>query len=425
MEENSKKIIYVLGFTFLLSSLIIFLSIYNNNNSKKNDTSLNIEKEQKEDSERRQRDELERKQDEEIKKEQEIKIKQEKEMKEKEELKKKKELEIQKEAYRNEKEKKRKENEEKFLKIKNELGENLLKLGFIQKDNCYSIFWDKDICYSNNIYEIVNHEYNSISFTKNVNEKDLINYDCKNDVTFIANILDNNELSINSYYICKVINLIGNRYSSSFSIKIGGLYLDISDYSNKLKYNISNSLYNDTFYPNDIRSIINSEGKENSYVIKKEMFDLAMLDNKKYFDFYDYINTYFNKNSNNICNVNYHSSNGYIMDSSFCHAGTSNTYYQFNYHKFDEQNYNSIIIDIKGEYFKKMYFDIINNDLNYFSNKLNLTLELNDYNKQLLTKFVNNDELDISLSISDNIIINIKYYPNYYFRDYKIEYIIK
>lgn len=417
MEEKSKKnIIGVLIFTFLLSSLIIIISF-----NKINPT-IKLEEEQNDEYKRKQRDELEKKQDEEIKKEKERKIEQEKQ---KEDPKNENGLAVQKNEYYNEKKKENKEQEEKFLKIKNELSENLLKLGFIKNDNCHNIIWDKDICYSNNIYEIVNHEYNNISFTKNINNDDLINYDCKCDISFIANLFDNNELSNNSNYICKVINMIGKKYSSSFNIKIGGLYLHISDYSDKLKYDISYLSYDDIFYPSDINSIINNQDKEDSYIIKKEMFDLSMLENKKYFNYYDYIDRYFNKNSNNICNINYQSNNGYTMESSFCHGGTSNTYYIFNYNKFNENNYNAITIDIKGNYFKEMYYEIINNDLNYFSKKLNIVLELNDYNKQLLTKFVNNDELDISLSIDDNININIKYYPNYYFKDYKIEYIIK
>ena len=418
MKIKSKKIsICVLIFTLLLFISILLIFLFNNSNEsneKNEEHTLELD--------RKERDALERMQDEEIRKNKETKEQQEKN---KDESNKENNLIKQKEEYFKEKEIKEKEHKEKYLKEKNELDEKLIKLGFVKNNNCYNITEDKDICYSNNIYEVVIRERDDISFTKNIDKNNLINYDCKSDLSFIGDLLDNNELSKHSNYTCKLINMIGKHYSNSFNIEIDGLYFYISDYSDKLRYNISLASYSDIFYPSDINAIINKSDTEDSYIVKQEIYDLAMIENKKFFYYYDYINMYFNKNSNNICNINYHNNEGYTMESSFCHGGTSNTYYQFDYYKFDKEKYNSITNNIKGAYFKEMYLNIISNDLNYFSKKLNSTIELNDYNKQLLTKFVNNNELDISLNINDTIKINIKYYPNYYFKNYKIEYILQ
>lgn len=411
MNKRTRNMI-IESVIIVITLLIVLLSIILRTNDKEKNANQRI-----------QRNELEKKQDEELRKEKEKQQKLEEEKRNEQILIEHKKIEEEKNNYYNEINNKMKMEKEQFQIERNNLENKLKLLGYKREEKCYDVFYEDDICYSNNMYEFV-IKNNSVSFAKNINVESLKNYDCTNDVKLIESFFNKSEIMNYSNLICSLINMIGNNNFSSFNIDLDGLYLFISNYSSNLKYNIDYSIsYNyEMLYPSDINSIVNS--KNNLYT-KKEMFDLAVTNNKKYFKYYDFINTYFDKNNNIFCNINYKTNDGYIMKSSFCHGGTSNTYYKFNYNKYNNDNYDYIETDIKGINFRELYLNIINNDLEYFSKKLNTKIELNDYNKNLLTKYVSNNELDLSLDINDNITLDIKYYPEYYYQDYKLKYIIK
>lgn len=411
-DKERKVLIITLSISIFLILIIAFLAI----SHRKEKETFN-----QEEYERYLRDQEEKRQDEEMQKE--------KEMEEQRQIEEEKNrIYNEKINYREEMDHLKEKREENYKNAIANLEKNLLELKYAKNSNCYNKIYDEDICFSDNNIEVVySKKINRLEISKEINYSDLKNYDSKNDLELIGKLLNNEKIKDNSNEINNLLKKISEGYFDSFTVDIDGLYINISNYYSDLSYTISPSIFfdYDVLKLSYIGSIIRNKDKPNSYIEKKVLYDFAMSFNKNNYKYYDYATHLFDSNSNNICNINYSQNDGFLMESDYCHGGTSNTSFSFNYQKYNDIDYNTITISIKGDYFKKEYLDIINKDLKYFSNKLNSKLELTANNKKELSEFVNKDSLDLSLEVNNKFEIKITYKPSSYYKSYDIEYIIK
>lgn len=404
MNLTSRKIVIIVGFFCIISFPFILYSLIKNNANKINEEELK-------ENRRLKRDEDERRQYEE-----QLRDEQEKEEQKKEE---------QRRKIIEEQDKIHEENKH----INDNILDNILKNGFIENsDNEKCLNYER--CFSNGVYNISYQDngYIRVTFKKKIDRTSLKTYDSLNDLKFIDNLYGKEYLSTLYEGINLLINSFSLGYSSNFNININGMYVYVSCYSDSLEFTISPELnivpldYNFSYLDTIINE--NKYNADKTYILKKQYYDFAMSYNKKYFKFYDIAYNYFNNNSINICDINFSTKNYYSFESSFCHGGSSDTSFSFSYDDRLNSNYDTVLVDVKGEYFKKAYLEIIKKDLAYFQKKLGKKFDLTKNIENQIKTYVDNNQENFELTISDGFTIKIKYNYSYYYKDYQVSYII-
>ena len=312
-------------------------------------------------------------------------------------------------------------NEMKYKENVSNLGEVLLDKGYQKKDDCSDLSDKDDVCYASNQFEIVIDKQLNVSFTKS-NVKNVSNYDSTNDLKQIGEILDYDTLSDNANSINKILNMISKNLISSFNIDTSGLYIHISYYSN-LKYDFRTTINREDFdnlMPTEINLSMKDEKSSNSYIVKKDIYDMLVSNNKKYLKYYDYPYLHFNKDSNNFCEIEYHEKDGYTVKGSFCHYGSSTTSIEIS--SDNKENYDFISLSIVSNYFESNYKNIINNDLIYILDKLDLSYKIDNKLFDEIDDFMKKEGRDLKTNLTDNIELSINR-TNY--NRYNLKYIIR
>ena len=322
-----------------------------------------------------------------------------------------KERKLEEERKREEKEKK--EEKENYL---NHLKNRLSEFGYIST-NC-DITRENHFCFTNNEWKVTIEDDFDLYFIKSVNFKEINSYDTTSDLAYIDDILETNNKYVSlSSSNNTMFSLLFNKTINNFHLEVNNIKTSISQSKSTITYSIDSAYKQsyDSFNKVNLDIILNNT---NLYNVRKELYDLALSYNKDYFKFYDYPYMYFNESSNNnVCTITF-SENKKTSKSSYCNGGTSNTYFDFSENKAATNDF--IEIYIREKYFNEMYLDIINNDLNYISNKTGFESILDDANKEQLTNYVNNKDKKLNLIINDHISIDLEYRTNYF-----VKYIIK
>lgn len=288
----------------------------------------------------------------------------------------------------------------------------LMMLGF-NRDNDSKC---RDKCYKNNTYYI---EYDSqihrLDITKNVGKDNIKNYDAKDDILLIKSIYDKPGIINQTSNINKMIHSFSSDMHS-FNMNIEGVYLDVFNFGDELEY-ITSAKYGEEymFKPDYIDLSENYTNDKEKAKTERLFYDIAMENNKQYFKYYDYIYAHYEKDLDNLCEVNY-TNNGYSFESDYCHGGTSTINYRFG--KAYDRN-TLVKIKLKKEYFEEKYSDILKTDLNYFNNEYTPSL------KDKIITFIRSDSKEITININSNLDVKIskKFYEVVSY--YEIEYLFK
>ncbi len=173
------------------------------------------------------------------------------------------------------------------------------------------------------------------------------------------------------------------------------------------------------FVVDDVNAIINTMPENNKKSIKKTMYDILMETNKDKYKYYDYVNNHFDEG---VCSVDINEKN-YLIKTSYCHGGTSNTSFRLSHQAYGNSK-ESIKTTVKTSYFTTSYLNFIKNDLSYFSEKLNVKLELSQEDISALDAAVKGKLENYSIKVSDKVIINLKYkfyneYADYFYITYE------
>lgn len=328
------------------------------------------------------------------------------------------------EPNRNEEEYKRPTKEENVKRYYPNLPSKIKSLGFTDISNdekCRDI----DYCYTNNVYNVNFGSSVWTEISKNLNEGDINNYDSSKDFEFIGSLFDVKFPSNLSDSVNKLLHTMNENINHYFSFNINayGKYFYIRYSNNNISYSISDGLNSNNydkgiFVVDDVNAIINTMPENNKKSIIKTMYDILMETNKDKYKYYDYVNNHFDEG---VCAVDISEKN-YLIKTSYCHGGTSNTSFELS-HRTSGNNV-SIETTVKTSYFSDSYLDFIKNDLSYFSEKLNVKLELSQENINDLDAAVKGKLENYSIKVSDKVIINLKYkfyneYADYFYITYE------
>ena len=300
------------------------------------------------------------------------------------------------------------------------LENKLLERGYSKSKKCYNQDENDIYCYTNGKYEVIYDQHSKVSFSKKVLKNKLDDYNSEDDFTYIGELLDY-DLSFLSSDVNKLLYFISKNYFDSISININGISMDIDIFSSNLVYEFDTYYNNsyDYYYPLSISTIVYDSNLSISKIaeIRKTLYDIAISNNKKLFSYYDYPYLLFNQDINHICGISINEKDGKNMSSSFCHGGTSNTYFRF---ENSYKNNEFIKVTIKENFFKDHYLEIINRDLKYIGDKLEKEIILDNEIKDKIINYMSNDHEPLLLTINENVEINIKHQYNYYYLQYNI-----
>ena len=290
-----------------------------------------------------------------------------------------------------------------------------------QRDNCYNQVQNKDICYYNNEYTFILKNDNYIQVTKEIN--DLNNFDSKKDLDFFEELIDSKNYSIHANNLNNLSKSIANNKIYSYKIKTNPFEFSQARYSKTAIYTLRLLSYNyeNKFLPVEIDATLNNQ--ETLHEGKKDLYEAIASYNKDLLMFYDFPYIHFNKEDNNICKINYHDKSRYTMESSFCHGAASNTSFAFKIET--EIDYNYLELNVKGSYFREMYLDIINKDINYINEKINSNIKLYESHMTSITNYISNGfNYKYNLKINNDLEIELIHPSDdtndYYIIRYKI-----
>ncbi len=426
MEQDKKIVIYICAFFAFLFTLTF---IYNNVST--NET--NDKRRMSDEEERRQTEEIIRKKKEEANKQennqnnnQENETQEnndDEEQKKREE--KRQELERKREEEKYREYIKQEELKEKEIFKEKNLISKLSKYNFkeVQDDKCLS---DQRCFENNDYYAYISNGF--VNFDIKVTKDEVLKYDCTKDLEMFKDIFEKDNFPKLSSKINYFIRIFPKEGLSSMNFKFNRLSIYMSYYGSDLHYRISRGINIDDNYEIDyVDSIIDKQPVNINLINerKTDLYNFLIDDNKSSFFYYDYFYNYFNEAILDVCSIVIEGKDDYIINSSFCHGGTSNTYLEIEKKGYPNEEPFSVKIDFKGDYFIKNFVNVISNDLKYFSNKNGMTYELSDENKTKLTEFINSKSTSIDLVINDSMSINITYKPDNYYKDYYVKYIIK
>ncbi len=299
------------------------------------------------------------------------------------------------------------------------MDEKLYSLGFVDDTSDRCRYFEK--CFKKDNYFIT---YNTMSTLLNIyvdGTKDNIkNHNYTKDFELLDEMY-NRKINI-SDNIKKLINDFDRFNFHNINIETDNMYVRIAYYYDGLEYTISPRYISEEktiFKPISLDTIISSLKDNDKTNFMKRLYDISMENNKQYFKYNDYFYVALKNTSKDLCSVGYIEGN-YSFSSSFCHGGTSDAYYRFNYSK-SKSEYDQIILNYKGNYFSDYYLNIIKNDLEYFSKKLNTKLSLSKENTSLIKDFMNKESHNETIIISPKLSIDLEM-TNYSVRNYNITY---
>lgn len=409
-----RVVIIVLASLTVILTAIVFLILPNKSKDLEIENTHNIvdNNKNKEQQDKEYWDEVEKKQDEEIRRQE----------TEQEEIRRQENLEY-------EMEQKRKEIEEKIKREKEErkqqIGDMLRNKGFNELNSCDENNKDS-ICFKKG--DMLVSVDGSVWTTYYKRVQNLNNYQCNEDIKLINDTYDKKISGKLTNKICKIINSLSIDTILGFNINTNDLYINIANYGKDLEYNVSDGIKDeiDGIELNYIDTIIvSNKDNEKDNSIKELFYNTLMEEVKGKYRFYDYYNNVLNNGITNVCKVEYYNKNKYNFNSDFCHGGTSDTSFELEFKGVDTLEDDRVKINYKGEYYKNAYLELLKKDLDYFKNKLKINIDLSDENINRLKEFVEKDEKDLTLEINNNIKINIRHYPDYYYKDYEITYSIR
>ena len=416
MENNSIKSILTIVFISVAIELILVVFFLipvklERNKSEKNNydyndnSSDNFSTDEKTNEEKQL--EEEREFEEKKRKEEEQKAKEEEEKEREEEEKYQKEI---------------KKQEEQIKRLNDNIVDKLINIGFKPfKDENYCTMEGEE-CYSNGTYIAeYNESIKRVTFIKIGDKFDFKTYNCKDDLEFLGKLYNKPSLS----RIADKANTIINKYNDDITINIDNMFIQ-TFFIGEPEYVVSAGIFSNANELNIsyVSSIVDSKNEERVNSIKS-FYDLSMFENKKYYKYNDYLSKHFNiREMSNVCGMKIIGKNHYNLDSSFCHGGTSDTEFEYSYSRTSPEEDN-ILIDIKGDYFKEVYMDIIESDLDYFEEKLNYKFEISDTSKKEIDDFIKNQKDKIAIIVNDKMTIIIEYKKNYYFKNYYLTYQVK
>ena len=297
--------------------------------------------------------------------------------------------------------------------------EKLYSLGFVDDTSDRCILNNK--CFKKDRYFIT---YSTLSTSLTIyvdGTKENINkYDYKKDFELIDSIYDKHiEISDNAK---KLINEFDRTKFHLLNIETDGMRIHMAYYYDGLEYIISPRTIREEksiFKPISLDVMISSLKDNKKIDFMKKLYDISMENNKQYFKYNDYFNVALNNTGSNLCSLGY-VEGSYNFSSSFCHGGTSDAYYRFDYVKRN-LDYDQIKINYKSNYFRDYYLDVIKKDLDYFSKKLNTKLTLSTENTTLIKDFMNKEIHDTTITISPKVSIDLEM-VNFSVRYYYITY---
>ena len=261
-----------------------------------------------------------------------------------------------------------------------------------------------------------------IDYYKPIKLDTLAGYNLEEDISYFSKL---NDITIPDYLISQLKEYIGTfglNTTSNFNIQIDNLYFSFRWYSNYIIYSFSTRNFDsyESLLPEyiDIFNPGNTVEEKNNN--RRALYNIIMSNNKEHYKYVDYAVTHFDDDSNNLCNIKYITRDGFTFDSSFCHGGTSSTYFRVTEGKSASQNYESVILEIKKDAFVEKYIDILNKDLEYFNKKIGYKHKLSDDDMTELRNLVENKKDNISLTLSDNLQVDIKLNSIYYAITYNI-----
>ena len=112
---------------------------------------------------------------------------------------------------------------------------------------------------------------------------------------------------------------------------------------------------------------------------------------------------------------------GYIFKSSYCHGGTSNTYYEFTKRE-NYKNQDTILVTIRPELFEKEYLKMLSRDVKFINNKTDNNFKLTKEDLKEVKKVASNTKDSYTFVIDYKLEITVSFNKNSKF--YTIKYVI-
>lgn len=299
------------------------------------------------------------------------------------------------------------------------MDEKLYSLGFVEDNGDRCKNYEK--CFKKDKYFITYDTRTTyLKIYVDGTKENIDNYDYTDDFELLEEMY-NSKINI-SDSIKKLINSFDRSKFYNFNVETDGMYVSVAYYYDGLEYIIGSRHITEEkaiFKPISLDTMIFLPKDNDKTNFMKRLYDISMENNKQYFKYNDYFYEALKNTGKDLCSVEYIEGN-YSFSSSFCHGGTSNAYYRFNYSKSNAE-YDQIKLNYNSNYFSDYYLNIIKNDLEYFSKKLNTKLSLSEENTSLIKDFMNKESHNETIIISPKLSIDLKM-TNYSVRYYNIIY---
>ena len=299
-------------------------------------------------------------------------------------------------------------------KKQQKLESKLLSMGFQDANNEEMCSSDKR-CYYKEPY-LVSID-SRVTISKNI--EDIDDYNIDEEIKLVEEIYGDYNIHIKQDIMNNIINNYFNKGINSFTMEYYKYYLNVIYLSKKLSLIVSEKSKNEGENIYDFSTIIDTDAK-NAMDIRKDFYNIIIEDNKELNQYTDFAYMHFDNDKENLCEVNY-SYGTNQFNSSFCHGGTSNTYYKID--KVQSSNAIKFEIMLKGDYFEKDYKKIINNDLKYINKKTGINYSIpENIEKEIDVFIINLDDTKEEYYLGEGLYVGFKRIMNPNFRYYMITY---
>ena len=302
------------------------------------------------------------------------------------------------------------------------LDKTLKEMGYTKVNDDKRCLKD-ETCYSNKVYFIRYGNNVLLQVAKDIKPEKLKNYDSKGDLLLLGKLLNEESLSKRT----KIFNELFHKFNHEKGIHNFFLHLDgymISTYyslNNTLEYTIAKNYSDINEYDFEyLDTILNDYKSDKANKLRIDLFEFAIKNKKKYFPYYELVNTYLDYGNNNLCSFNIEHE-GYIFKSSYCHGGTSNTYYEFTKRE-NYKNQDTILVIIRPELFEKEYLKMLSRDVKFINNKTDNNFKLTKADLKEVKKVASNTKDSYTFVIDYKLEVTVSFNKNSKF--YTIKYVI-